>query len=45
MYVDGKKNGVSKSYREGKLLEETPYKNDLKDGVEKAYLPDGKLYA
>ena len=44
-YKNGKKNGVAKTFnREGKILEEITWKNDLKEGPWNRFHPDGKLY-
>ena len=44
-YLNGQKNGVSKrSYKTGELLEGSNWKDDLLDGVYRAYFHDGKVY-
>jgi antitoxin component YwqK of YwqJK toxin-antitoxin module len=44
-YSKGKKNGVWKQYdyQTGSILEETSWKNDLKNGATKAYMLNGNL--
>ena len=44
-YLHGKLNGITKKYNSRKyyLETETPYKNGIKDGVEKYYYPNRKL--
>jgi uncharacterized protein len=41
-YLNGKKNGIRKTYREDEIVEET-FKNDQKEGPTRYYYPDGKL--
>ena len=42
-YKNGKKEGLEKTFRNGKLFQTTPYKNGKRVGIQKTY-NNGKLY-
>lgn len=44
-FVDGLREGVSYSFKNGVVVEECPYKKGKLNGVKKAYLVSGKLYS
>lgn len=44
-YVNGKREGISKGYKNDAVIEEIPYKNDKIDGIRKAFLENGKIYS
>ncbi len=45
-YVNGKKEGLGKTYQEGgSLLSDQPYINDMKNGIKKSYTANGAIYA
>jgi uncharacterized protein len=41
-YLNGKKDGIRKSYREDEIIDEN-FKNDVKNGLTRYYYPDGKI--
>lgn len=44
-YVQGKRNGISSSFKGDTLIDETPFVNDKMEGTRKAYLEKGVLYS
>lgn len=42
-YINGKENGLAKTYNYDGSYIETPYENGIKNGTSKAYFPNGKV--